>query len=131
MSKPTHNKTNNLQKNLKINGWKTELSHVFHRLNMPKAALSAMILLFFTALACITLLCNTSVVMACILLVIEAGLAVTLSNSNYGIFGLVAIGEIIVGGLTHNVLAAILGLIVYFFALFVIHVLRIHGGHIA
>ena len=43
-------------------------------------------------------------------------------------YDIVAIGELLVGFLTHNIWVAVLGLVVYFFALYVIHVLRTHGG---
>lgn len=91
-------------------------------------ALSIFVILFILDLFALNIWTNTGLVIACILLVIEAVLAVLLSDTNYGILGAVALAEVVVGLITKNFVTTLLSLIVYFLALVVIHVMRTHGG---
>lgn len=70
----------------------------------------------------------TSIVFCCILLVLQTGIAVCLDQLNYaGLVGIAAL-ELLIGIITHNLLLVVLCLLLYFAALFVIHILHINGG---
>lgn len=91
-------------------------------------ALIIFVILFILDLFALNIWTNTGFVIACILLVIEAVLAVLLSDTNYGILGAVALAELVVGLIAKHFVTTLLSLIVYFLALVVIHVMRAHGG---
>lgn len=100
-------------------------------LRHPKAPLVSMIVFAAAFLLDLYLMVHftfTSITACCILLVIQALLAVCLDRLNYaGLLG-IALAEVIIGALFHNFLLSILCLIPYFMALLVIHIQRLHGG---
>ncbi len=83
---------------------------------------------FLLDLFAIRFFTNTNFVFACLLILIETLLAVLLCNTNYGILGLVAVGELITGFIVKKLLAVVLSLIIYFLALFIIHFIRKQKG---
>lgn len=119
---------NSIKSGEAISRIKTEAKKLLERIKIPQAALIAFVILFILDLVCLCLLTQTPVVISCMLLVIEVGLAACLAHCNYGILGLIAIAEFIVGIISKNILVAIFAVLIYFLALLVIHIMRVYKG---